>query len=268
MSLDALTHIIDGEEVKLHPMPVHVVGESEQGEKLQAADFGSWNTFAFAGTENALQILPYDRFRRRAIITAKNPAVSSPTAVGANTFTNPGAGQAIASISAATLQAIQPGTGLWLVTWMASLQGTVLAADANNMGVFSNLIDRELGIFPGVVGDYAQTPFQFVMANTASGFTVQAIAAASGAAATYGAQIVATPLGYDGLFLLVGSRRQVQNGQGAQIYAGDSYTMEDVQDVYATVVGGNPINLVVLAERFSPYEQRARQDSESSHGNT
>lgn len=113
---------------------------------------------------------------------------------GAGTATNPGAGGTIATISAAALTALSPGGGLYQIQWLASLQGTVAAGDANNMRLTSPAgTGVENGIFPGVAGSYPQEPVTlFVPAGQS--INVQAIGAASGASAVYGAQISATLL--------------------------------------------------------------------------
>lgn len=118
------------------------------------------------------------------------PANASASAMG--TATNPGAGATIVSLGGAALTAIAPNGGTFNVSWAASLQGTIAAGDANNMRLTSPLgVTQELGLFPGVAGNYPQVPDQVTVA-AGSGINVQAIAAASGASAVYGAQIVAT----------------------------------------------------------------------------
>jgi hypothetical protein len=109
--------------------------------------------------------------------------------------TNPGAGAVIASISGAVLTALAPNGGLWQIAWTPALQGTVAAADANNMRLTSPLSTTlEVGEFPPVVGNYPQEPIQ-VLIPAGQGLNVQAIGAASGAAAIYAAQVVATLIG-------------------------------------------------------------------------
>lgn len=124
---------------------------------------------------------------------AHTPISGQPTLRGTGVVTNPAANGTIASINAATLQGVAPQGTIFAVNWTVSLQGTVTAADANNMALESpaNTI-KELGIFPGVVGDYPQQGINITPGNF--GIFVQAVGAASGVSAVYAAQLTATPL--------------------------------------------------------------------------
>lgn len=79
------------------------------------------------------------------------------------------------------------------VEWATGLEGTVTAADANNMELSSAGIGGNLvAIYPGAIGG----PYQQLTVTgspSATSLQVKAVAAASGASAVYWATIVATP---------------------------------------------------------------------------
>lgn len=126
------------------------------------------------------------------LVVAGLTSAQGQSATAAGTATNPGAAGVITSISGAALQAIAPRGGLFAVSWLASLQGTIAAGDANNMQLTSPLGTAiQPGIFPGVAGNYTQAGRDFVV-PAGQGINIQAIGAASGASAVYGGQITAT----------------------------------------------------------------------------
>jgi hypothetical protein len=151
-------------------------------------------------------------------------ALTTPLSVSiSGTNTNPGINGIIAQITAAQLAAVAPAPSLWAITWTVGLEGTVTAADADNMKICSpagTSIGPSPARFNGVIGTYPQPGFQFLPPSQAgNSISVQAIAAASGAAAVYTAQIVATllspsaPLGVlnpSGALLLRGVERQIR----------------------------------------------------------
>lgn len=110
------------------------------------------------------------------------------TLAASGTVTDPGAAATIANIA---LGSLSPGD--WLIQVTVGLEGTVTAADANNMRLRVNAVNLETYEYPGVVGLYPM-PAQTVQipAGFTSGITVQTVGAASGAAAIYTAQITAT----------------------------------------------------------------------------
>lgn len=160
--------------------------------KSIAPEFGSWRTFPLLPTSLPTRILNRSLRRHRAFlrVNASQPTGNVPSVTVEGTATNPGAGGIIASISAAAIAAAGiPNGALVVVQWQVSLQGTVTAADADNMRIASPLGTlKEVALYPGVVGNYPQDPFNMVW-NTGNDVTVTATAAASGASAIYGAQI-------------------------------------------------------------------------------
>jgi hypothetical protein len=115
-------------------------------------------------------------------------AVAAPgaaSASGEGSVTDPGAAAVIASAGV-----LQPG--IWDVAGEVYLSGTVTAADANNMAVAiagTNTIDIA---YPGQAGVPAAFNGQIEL-SAAHTVSVNAIAAASGAAAVYNASFTATP---------------------------------------------------------------------------
>src|SRR5258707_5277332 len=92
-----------------------------------------------------------------SIIVTGPTQVALPSATASGSLLNPAANATIANISAAALAAIAPAGTLWNVSWLAELQGTIGAGDANNMYLSSPLNTiRQQGEFPGVVGGYPQ----------------------------------------------------------------------------------------------------------------
>ncbi len=127
-----------------------------------------------------------------SIIVTGPTQVALPSATASGSLLNPAANATIANISAAALAAIAPAGTLWNVSWLAELQGTIGAGDANNMYLSSPLNTiRQQGEFPGVVGVYPQEGL--VLAPGAAGINVQANALAT-VGATYAAEITATPI--------------------------------------------------------------------------
>ena len=161
-----------------------------------------------AGVESASLQIGTDR-----VIPLQGPGAgfTGQSVQAAGNVTNPGANTIIASISAASLLAAAPIGTIWSVNWTAELQGTVTAADGNNMNLIMPIgTIRETGEFPGVAGVYPQLP---VLLQPASGnnISVSNPNAASGAAAIYAAEITATPqLGAEGGAVLL-------NPQGLKI---------------------------------------------------
>src|SRR5258707_1207626 len=127
-----------------------------------------------------------------SIIVTGPTQVALPSAIASGSVLNPAANATIANISAAALAAVAPAGTLWNVSWLAELQGTIGAGDANNMYLSSPLNTiRQQGEFPGVVGVYPQEGI--VLAPGAAGINVQANALAT-VGATYAAEITATPI--------------------------------------------------------------------------
>lgn len=130
----------------------------------------------------------FDRFAElieKIIITG--PASGQTSFQVGNTSTNPGANSTIASLG------VLPA-GLYSVQPTVELQGTVTAADANNMRLRSQAqsVQAEF-VYPGVAGTYPQGTV-VVQSDGVNAILIQAIAAASGAAAIYGGELIATPI--------------------------------------------------------------------------
>ncbi len=131
-----------------------------------------------------------------SIIVQGPTTVQPPTAQSVQASGNvaaPGALATIVSMSAVTLQSISPGLSLWQVAWSVALEGTLAAADANNMRLSSQGVVIETAEMPAVAGTYPQPAVQWPLAATNAGFIVQSIGAAT-AGSVYGAEIVATPI--------------------------------------------------------------------------
>src|SRR5258707_4426599 len=108
-----------------------------------------------------------------SIIVRGPTQVGLPSAIASGSVLNPAANATIANISAAALAAIAPAGTLWNVSWLAELQGTIGAGDANNMYLSSPLNTiRQQGEFPGVVGVYPQEGL--VLATGAAGINAHA----------------------------------------------------------------------------------------------
>jgi len=132
------------------------------------------------------QFEQYWEIIERVLITG--PATPSlATVSGRNTVTNPGAAATI--LNAGALAAgVQ-----YQVSWAVELEGTVTAADADNMRL-TGPGGLSLGAaYPGIVGLYEQNS-TVVVGDGSTNLTIKSIAAASGAAAIYGAEISAVPL--------------------------------------------------------------------------
>jgi hypothetical protein len=126
-------------------------------------------------------------------IFVKNVIITGPPTAASATFnadlqvTNPGANVNIASLG------ILP-KGEYTANVTLELQGTVTAADGNNMKFVSQgATVIPVFQYPGIAGVYPQPAFNFAADGT-SICVVKSIAAASGAAAIYAAEVTATPL--------------------------------------------------------------------------
>lgn len=125
---------------------------------------------------------------RRLTVAGLSPAATQSAGVAAGgNVTNPGANTTIISLAA-----LSPG--LWQINWSVGLQGTVTAADANNMRLRSNATTIATAEYPGLVGNYPQPPVQVNVPAGAGLTLIQSVAAASGASAIYTGSLSATPL--------------------------------------------------------------------------
>jgi len=241
-------------------IPVHVVSSGQR--KSIAPEFGRWRTVIVSNVAGAYSVTPGAQRlcnrsqRRKRLHIIVNGSVGGPvsqSAEGSGVVVNPGASVVIANISAAQLTAIAPLGGEWLITWKVSLQGTIQAGDANNMKLTSPLNTTLLNaVMQGVAGEYPQNAVtQFIPAG--QGINVQAIAAASNVAATYGAEITATLVStpnIDGV--IVGSRDEITSGQpaipgnlGGYLQVGDSVRYEAQAELWVCYPATN-VNTVYV----------------------
>jgi hypothetical protein len=236
-------------------LPVKLVGVHKSNvERIEAADYGVWSTYTLTGTENALQILPRDLFRRRAVIQV-NTTVTGRSSSGS--VTSPGAGATIAS-----LILVLPGA--YQIKWTVQLTGTVGAADQDNFQLNAGSLTFP-SLNAGAVGVYPQTDADVVLSASVTTVTITAIAAGT-VGAVYTAQITLIPITPAPGFCFIGSRPQVQNKTGGRLRAGNQFTVEDVQDYYVTGDGVTPLEIVVLNERYDPTGQNMEQSEQDTSG--
>ena len=185
---------------------------------------------------------------RTSVRLMNESAGAGATATSENTVTDPGAATIITSLSAAQMAAIAPPGTVWVVSWQVSLQGTVTAADANNMKLVCPLATtQEVGLFPGAAGNYPQLSTSFVVLATQN-ISVTTIAAASGASAIYGAQITATPLLAAGASIRL--TQDANLSDGALLPAGmGAYLEIDTQDeIFAYCPSGGPAPVSMISQ--------------------
>lgn len=148
-------------------------------------------------SETSLYLTP--QFRRlpeiidHIIITG--PAVGNQTSSQStgSPVTNPGAGATIAQIGTAAQV-----TGLtYEINWAVGLEGTVTAADGNNMRLQGGPLPANVPAeYPGQTGVYPQEPIVVTVPTSGAGtiLAVKSIGASSGASAVYSGQIEIVPL--------------------------------------------------------------------------
>jgi hypothetical protein len=131
---------------------------------------------------------------KRVVVTGPTSTSLAPAEAASGPIANPGSGATIVSLG------VLPA-GTYQVYWEVGLEGTVTAADGDNMKVVlgaSNLLRAE---YPGVVGEYPQQTFQFTSDGT-SVTKIITVAASSGASASYNAQISCIPINVPVTFVL------------------------------------------------------------------
>lgn len=111
-------------------------------------------------------------------------------AANGGSATNPGAGGTVATVTPAV-------AGVYLINWTVGLEGTVTAADANNMELTVGASIIQVAEFPGVVGEYTQTQLGPITVPAGSAVKVKAVGAASGVSAIYTADISLVPVADD-----------------------------------------------------------------------
>lgn len=174
---------------------LRVLARRAEEQALYVDEYVTQGPVAAAVTSVTLQPqyeLYYERIKR-VIVTGPTANGLAPIVASGNP-TNPGAGAIIANAG-------NPPAGLYQVNWTVGLEGTVTAADADNMRIVSASTIVVKGVFPGVVGEYPQDSFQF-LADGVSQVAIKAQAAASGASAIYNGQISLTPISLSCPFLL------------------------------------------------------------------
>ena len=140
-----------------------------------------------ADAETSLLVQPNYEFPEvieTVLVTGPSSNALTPTA-NAGSVLDPAANAVIASVG--TLPA-----GQYQAYWTVGLEGTVTAADADNMKLVGpGLVQK--ATYPGVVGEYQQNVVDFTADGTHV-VSINAIAAASGASATYNASLSVVPI--------------------------------------------------------------------------
>lgn len=245
---------------KQAPLKVEVV-ESD-AERVEAADYGAWTTTSLTGTENAYTLLPRDRYRRRAVIQANAPAAA------ANPNTSKPA-TATGAANAATTLTIPAGIGSPnVLTYLSvSFSGTTLTLAT--LTVTDGTITLTWTLPIGLSQPFnAQLPTGGLIFATGAAITitVTAIGAALTSTINAGYQVnqFATPFSNNALgYCLIGSRKQVQNGQGTKVRVGNAFVVENQQDVYVTGDGVTAIDVLVLNERYDPNAKCNEENDDS-----
>ena len=203
--------------------PAHVVSSDiplGKGGKSIGTEFGNWRTLLVNSTLGPQRLCSRSTRRRRLLIAVSQtitPGSQLGSAQATGVAAAPVANGTVATIGAATLDAIVPSGGTWLVSWETQLIGAVAdPADRNNMYLSSPLgTIKAVSLQNAVVGTVSQSPVTIVR-NAGQGINVQAVGPAT-AGTTYGAQIIATPqvagaqAVTDGV--LLGSRDWANNSQ-------------------------------------------------------
>lgn len=234
---------------EMRPVEIKPIGLHEDT-RVRAADYGVINTIILAGTENALALLPYDRYRRRAVIQINSPNAG---AAGTPAVSSTATGAIAAGAGSAALANGVPVTGFTL-SFSAAPSTTGTATLSNVTGG-----PYTFNIPSGQTSPYTVT---FPAPITASGpgvaptLTIAGLGTGAGTIEMYGLTPAVAAANAASGFCLIGARRQVQNGVGGKFRPGNSITIEDVQDLYVTGDGVTPLEIIVLNERYSPYDQR------------
>lgn len=163
-----------------------IITRRQQGESLRVDEYLPQTAVPTSITSLILppQFERYSEVIKRIIVTGPTATTLGPSTKEGQ-VTNPGAGATIATLG------VLPA-GQYTAYWNVGLEGTVTAADADNMKVVLGAANLAHAAFPGVVGEYPQAQFQFT-ADGVNSVTVVAVAAASGATAIYDAFISVVP---------------------------------------------------------------------------
>jgi hypothetical protein len=212
----------------------------------QAADYGGWAVYNLAGTEQPQPILPFDSFRHRATILAASAVATAGSLTSQGQATDPGAGAVITHIPGASFAV----NTTYIVTGSVYLDGTVTTADDDNMKlVFDGATVAVLNV-PAVAGVVVPFgPFTLPSGAGPSNMSIEAVAAASGAAAVYHAQLTATAQSRTP-FVYLGSQAQCLQKLAGQLPAGQQIIIENNQQLWMAPDGTDPVTVSVLAERW------------------
>jgi hypothetical protein len=234
------------EETRQQPEPVPVYVVEPQGGTHPLLRAALQQRIVPAAGADPFMLVPRDPARTSVRLLNESPLQVSPVTIG-NEVTDPGAFTAIAAISAAALAAVAPPGTPVTVSWQVSLQGTVTAADGNNMRLVTGSTVLEVAVYPGADGNYPQESVEFETV-AGQGVSVTSIAAASGASAIYGAQISVTPL--TGAAASVRITFDATLSGGALLPAGmTSYLEIDTQDeIFAYCPSGGPAPVSMISQ--------------------
>jgi hypothetical protein len=266
-------------------IPVHVVSSYARPGKQIGTEFGQFRTFAITSAVGGVSTTPgavrlcsrsLRRKRLHIIVNASIGANGGTLTADGGPVADPGASTLLASITSAQMLAVAPLGTSWSVTWSAILQGTVTAADGNNMELVMPLgTPRQVGLYPGLVGNYPQLPVALTPL-AGQNISVATIAAASGAAADYATQISATPLAQDTTDgIVVGSREFINSGNplsivsgvgnGGYLQIGDNLRWECQQELWAawpSTNSGPPVYVTVCDEQYASDPEEWRNEEE------
>lgn len=200
------------------------------------------------GTTSDQYRLPF----RALFVDAPVPAAASASNVG--NVTNPGAGVPIVNLNLAA--------GWWDITATASLTGTVTAADGNNMFVFGTPGGPQFAPigYPGIAGANGTVSLK-VRLTAAGSVQVLSTAAASGAAAAYGASITATPSQVSQLLTIAGMPLQESappSGPGVAIIRRGGSSLVNLRAYAWSLYGGNPGDVITVTALGSPQAPASR----------
>lgn len=218
-------------------VPVHIPHSVDT--QPQAADFGAFTAYHFAGTEQPVMALPYDSYRHRAVLMVTPPAGTYTSATTEGSQTSPGAATTITS------QAL--GGGSYSVQWGVQLGGTVATVDANNFGLYNGASLVATSLNSGVAGTYPQPAEVVAVASGGATLAVKAIGNAT-SGAIYNAQLTSAQQA-QGL-VYVGTQAQCLTKTAGVILVGQSVTLENNQQLWIAPDGTDQVTVTVLAERW------------------
>jgi hypothetical protein len=242
-----------------------------------AAEHGFDFTVMASSTVNPVQLLlGRDYYRAKAVIvvadqpvilartredamaaanTAQGDPIAPASATAQGAVTDPGAGGIIASITSTKLS-----TGSYAISGSVYLDGTITSADADNFKLVASGATVATLNCPGVINTPA--PFgpiviTFPFPPGPSNVSVQAVAAASGAAAKYHAQLTATPAGPAPV------ATAGQTPTGAYLPAGTVLTVDNCDELWLAAFSPILGRVAVLVSRTAEPVDAAELAAES-----